>query len=339
MLRRQEAFEKERASLLAATERESNAIQITKVSLVSKEHDLRTREDALVHRAQELEMHVQTLEPSLRSAERERQVALATIDESEKKLLKLLDRENAIFEAERGLKARELAAEEAMDLAMELKMSTTKAALRVKRDLEKLESQKLGVNSERFRLHTSAMEMSRQMLVIKQALSHVLRQERAFSVVNGIDSGKALSMSSRAYNYSSSERCEPGDSTDPVVANILYALNSASSSLVALAHNLINPKDMHLHLPIPTNASTGLEANQHSDEPIDTNAFGSSPDIAQHYQLVAPLKDRNFSSSRESVRFSKSAEFDDLHVQNSVFAAAESVRDVQNVAMRYLSSI
>lgn len=128
---------------------ENRAIDLVRASLATKENEICQREGALMGKESELELQVRSLEPSLRSAERERQMALTTIEDSERRLTRLLDKENRILEAERGLRSREQTSEEALAQALDMKASLTQTILQSRREKEKVDGLKNSLNAER----------------------------------------------------------------------------------------------------------------------------------------------------------------------------------------------
>lgn len=314
--RRSESLDKERVDLASHIKNEQKSLEILKTSLVNKENELLARENTLRKNEMELEMHLHTLEPSLRSAERERQIAITTIEDSERKFHQLVERENRVLEAERGLRAREIAAEDAMHQARELKMSLTQSSIRNRREGEKIESAKAGLNAERFRLHTCAMEMSKQMLVIKQSLAHLLRQQRALSIVTA---NAPLSSSSAAESTSGL--------IDPAYANIIYSLEAVSGSLLALGQNLLDPKELHAHHPVFASKET---------EPLVVDESSSTVPLQAHENSRPNNTSRRESGLNEIRLYSaKSSEVENVQVDNVMLNAAESAKAVKSMAMKF----
>jgi hypothetical protein len=213
--------------VITQAQQQNREFDLIKVSMVNKEHELMAREATIRQQELLLEVHVRTLEPSLKAAERERQNAQSTIEEADKRLKRAIERESRVLEAERGIILRERDIETALSQTSNTKGSLVQTSIQTRREREKVEAARGEVNAERFRLHTCAMDMSRQMMLIKHSLSHVLRRQRVLVLAG--DSPRTFSD-------------EGNGGIDPAHANILYALNSASSALVSLAHNLIDPK-------------------------------------------------------------------------------------------------
>jgi hypothetical protein len=125
---------------------------------------------------------------------------------------------------------------------------------------------------------------------------------------------------------------------DPVYANILYALNAASSSLTSMAHNLINPKEQSLMIfenapgcdykreaPVPEDE----EIPNKYHRPNSTGIVSSRPATDQ---TVEKISQQAFISSRVQANYAE--DLVDITVDNTVQEANESARNLRAIAAR-----
>lgn len=200
------------------------------------------------------------------------------------------------------------------------------------------------------------MEMSKQMLVIKQSLGHLLRQQRQIQLYNA---STHESYSSRGNAYSTSLVAPPsgggGDLIDPAYSNIMFALNAASGSLVSMANNLIDPRHIATgHQCLPSESETSL---CETFPLIDENLRGpAARDVSQLSKKTprhrSPLSDleppplSNYLNGDPALHASsqvvavrscsvQSNDLDDISVDNALLNAAASARDVRLAAFRF----
>ena len=264
-------------------------------------------------------------------------MAINTIDEADRKSRTLIERENRILEAERGLRRLESEANEQLTDALEMKSNLIQASISLRREQERLNTLKNSLNSERFRLHTAAMEMSRQMDVIRRSLSHVMRQQRLLTLS---DSSKS-SVPSRWRDYSDEP---PVDSfVDPIFSNIMYSINAAAVSLETVARNLIDPQVIPLSLQSEGSINHRGAQTDESDSLVNVAKYGhrlTSEESGDNFQYLT-IKD--VASRIESISTEKQAKNESLDttaydadgIENVILDVSQSAMAVKSFAMKY----
>lgn len=238
-----------------------------------------------------------------------------TIAEADRKSNALVERENRVLEAERGLRRLEAEANQQLQEALDMKSSLTVSSIAVRRDQERASAWRKRLESERFRLHAAAVEMSRQMDVIRQALSQVMRQQRAMSI---LDSGSQLS-------FNSSHRLRYGEanedtSVDPIYANIMFTLNAAAITLGSIAQSLVDPQNPELPSSLPmTIAQPG--------EVTNSSPWGSG--TKESLQSVNS-KEFQYSDPREQVSLKETAESKQERSRNSLDVSYVGIENIIN---------
>jgi hypothetical protein len=162
-----------RLSLLAAESKASAENQLMESRRVQAE----TAESLRLLRQKEAELAVrqQMIEPLIQSAEQDREAAKSLRRDAHNICAQAEARENAVLEAEVGLRAREAKANAALGEARELTAQYFATKSKLAADTKSLHQEKLVLIKERTRLHRCASELSNQMDLLKRGIYEVSR--------------------------------------------------------------------------------------------------------------------------------------------------------------------
>ena len=250
-----------------------------------------------------------------------------TIAEADRKSSALIEKENRVLEAERGLRRLEAEANQQLQEALDMKSTLVVSSIAARRDQERITVWKKRVEAERFQLHTAAMEMSRQIEAVRQALSQVMRQQRVISI---IDSGSQLSTNSQRLRYGNFNDDVP---IDPIYTNIMYTLNAAAMALGSIAQKLFDPQSPEPSPSLqvtfsqpsePTNNISWDRGAKESLQSVNTKEF--------HYS--DPQEQESLTETLDSIR-AKDLAVSYVGIENILNEVSESASAVKAAAVRF----